>query len=126
MPSDFFNGKNSIVFLCRRFMIQKNSSIMSMQSSLVEYMMVDSLNSLVFIHSLRDVNQLLPKSILDLGRVEIRSYLIGNFAYESCPFLLKNFKPNAIDLAFFDKRKFDQSMNFERVVIEHAFGALKN
>jgi hypothetical protein len=63
---------------------------------------------------------------LDVGRVEVRPYLIGNLAYSSHLYLLKNFKPSVTNLAFSDKNRFYQSMNSGRVFIEQAFGALKN
>jgi hypothetical protein len=71
-------------------------------------------------------SDILPNPILDIGGVEVRPYLIGDSAYLSRPYLLKNFKPNVTDPAFSDKKRFDQSMNYGRVVIEQAFGALKN
>ena len=47
-------------------------------------------------------------------------------AYPSRPYLLKSFKPSVNYPRFQDKRRFDESLNFGRVVIEKAFGALKN
>ena len=63
-------------------------------------------------------SNILPKLVLDIGRMEVRSYLIGDSTYSSCPYLLKNFMPSVTDPPFFDKRRFDQSMNSDRVVIE--------
>ena len=54
----------------------------------------------------------------------MKPYLIGDSAYPSRPYLLKNYKPT--NPAFRDQKRFDASINTGRVVIEHAFGALKN
>ena len=49
-------------------------------------------------------------------------HLIGDAAYPICTYLIKNWKaPNDMD-----KRRFDNSMNSGRIVIEQAFGTLKN
>jgi hypothetical protein len=63
---------------------------------------------------------------LEIGRLEIRPYLLGDAAYPSRLYLLKNFKPSINDPRFKDKKKFDESLNSGRVVIEQDFGALKN
>ena len=63
---------------------------------------------------------------MKIGRIEVSSYLLGNYSYLSHPYLLKNFKPNIIDPNFSDERKFNESMNARRDVIEHAFEAFKN
>ena len=54
----------------------------------------------------------------------MKPYLIGNSAYPSCPYLLKNYKPT--NPVFRDQKRIDASINMGKVVIEHAFGALKN
>lgn len=64
--------------------------------------------------------------VLEIGGVEVRPYLLGDSAYPSRPYLLKNFKASVTDPRFTDKKMFDESVNSGRVVIEHAFGALKN
>jgi hypothetical protein len=61
---------------------------------------------------------ILPKPVLDIGGVEVKLYMIGDSAYPSRPYLLKNFKPSVTDPVFFDNRRFDQSMNSGRFVIE--------
>ena len=40
--------------------------------------------------------------------------------------MLKKFKINASNYKFSNKRRFDELINFKRVVIEHVFGAIKN
>ena len=52
--------------------------------------------------------------------------MLGDAAYPSRPNLLKSFKPNVNDPKFQDKRRFDESLNYGSVVIEKAFGTLKN
>jgi hypothetical protein len=63
---------------------------------------------------------------LDIGEVEVRPYLLEDSAYPSRPYLLKIFKASVTDPRCNDKKMFDESVNSGRVVIEHAFGALKN
>jgi hypothetical protein len=63
---------------------------------------------------------------MDIGGVEVRPYLLGDSAYPSRPYLLKIFKASTTDLRYNDKKRFDESVNSGRVIIEHAFGALKN
>ena len=70
--------------------------------------------------------KILPEPVMEIGGIEVRPYLLGDSAYPSHPYLLKNFKPSVTDPNFGDKRKFDEFVNIGRVVIEHAFGALKN
>ena len=70
--------------------------------------------------------EIIPKPILEIGGLEIQPYLLGDTAYLSRPYLLKSFKPNVNDPRFQNKRRFDESLNSGRVVIEKAFGALKN
>ena len=68
----------------------------------------------------------MSEPVLEIGGVEVRPYLLGDSAYPSRPYLLKIFKANVTDPRFNDKKRFDESVNSGRVVIEHAFGALKN
>ena len=63
---------------------------------------------------------------MEIGRIEVRLYLLGDSAYPSCPYMLKNFKSSITNPNFSDKRRFDECVNVERVVIENAFEALKN
>ena len=67
---------------------------------------------------------ILSDPIIVVRGVQVKPYLIGDSAYPSRPYLLKNFKPT--NHAFRDEKKFDASINMGRVVIEHAFSALKN
>jgi hypothetical protein len=57
--------------------------------------------------------------------VQIQPFLIGDSAYLSRPYLLKNFKPGN-DPVLHDQVRFDSAINSGKVVIENAFGALKN
>ena len=70
--------------------------------------------------------EILVDPVLEIGGVEVRPYLLGDSAYPSCPYLLKNFKASITDPMFIGKKRFDESVNSDRVIIEHAFGALKN
>jgi hypothetical protein len=51
-------------------------------------------------------------------------FVIGNAAYPICTYLEKNWKN--YNLAHVDKIKYDSNMNSGKVVIENAFGSLKN
>ena len=64
--------------------------------------------------------------VLEIGAVEVRPYLLGYSAYPSRSYLLKFFKASVTNPRFNDKKIFDESVNSGRVVIEHAFGALKS
>ena len=70
--------------------------------------------------------EILPELVLKIGGLEIRPYLLGDAAYPSRPYMLKSFEPSVNDPKFQYKRKFDESLNSGKVVIEQAFGALKN
>ena len=52
--------------------------------------------------------------------------MLGDSAYLSRPYLLKNFRANVTDPRFNDKKIFDESVNSGKVVIEHAFATLMN
>jgi hypothetical protein len=67
---------------------------------------------------------ILYKLILEIGDVEVRPYLLGDSAYPSRFYLLKNFKVSITDPRF--NEKIDESVNSGRIIIEYAFGALKN
>ncbi len=55
---------------------------------------------------------------------DIIPFLIGDVTYPNCNYLQKNWKPcNPTDV---DKIRYDFNMNLKRVVIENAFGFLKN
>ena len=69
--------------------------------------------------------EILRQVVLDIGGVEVMPYLIRNSAYPSRLYLLKNFKPSATNLVFSNKKRFNQTMNCDRIVTEDTFGALK-
>ena len=71
-------------------------------------------------------HEILPELVMEIGGIEVRPYLLGDSAYPSRPYLLKNFKLSITDPNFGDKRRVDECVNTERVVIENAFEALKN
>ena len=74
-------------------------------------------------HELHQMHILSNSTIVVRG-VQVKPYLIGDSAYLSQPYLLKNYKPR--NPAFRDQKRFDASINTGKVVIEHAFSALKN
>jgi hypothetical protein len=67
---------------------------------------------------------ILSEPSIEVKGVCVQPYLIGDTAYPSHPYLLKNFKPQ--NPALVDKKIFDSSVNSGRVVIEYAFRDLKN
>lgn len=67
---------------------------------------------------------ILSEPVIEVRGVHIQPYLIGDSAYPSQPYLLKNFKPQ--NPALVDQIRFDSSVNSGRVAIEQAFGDLKN
>ena len=70
--------------------------------------------------------EILSEPVMEIGGIEVRPYLLGDSTYPSRPYLLKNFKPSITDPNFGEKRRFDDCVNVGRVIIENAFGALKN
>ena len=70
--------------------------------------------------------EILREPVMEIGGIEVRPYLLGDSVYPSRLYLLKNFKPSITDLNFGEKRRFDECVNAGRIVIENAFGALKN
>jgi hypothetical protein len=52
------------------------------------------------------------------------SFLIGDVAYSICTYLQKNWK--TCNPANVDKIRYDSNLNSRKVVIENAFGSLKN
>jgi hypothetical protein len=62
--------------------------------------------------------EILPKPVLEIGGLEVRLYLFGDAAYSNRLYLLTSFKPSVNDLRFQDKRRFNESLNSGRVVIE--------
>ena len=67
--------------------------------------------------------EILPEPVMENEGIAVRPYLLGDSAYPSCLYLLKNFKPSITDPNFGEKRRFDECVNVGRVVIENAFGA---
>ena len=66
--------------------------------------------------------EILQDPVVSIGGVRCTPYLIGDAAYPIRTYLIKNWKaPNDLQ-----KKRFDHSMNSGRVVIEQAFGSLKN
>ena len=63
--------------------------------------------------------EILQEPVLEIGGLKIRPYLLGDAAYPSRPYLLKSFKPSVNDPRFQDKRRFDESLNSDRVVVRH-------
>jgi hypothetical protein len=56
--------------------------------------------------------------------LKITPYLIGDFAYPLHTYLQKNWKSqNSNDV---NKKRYDSTMNFAKVIIENAFGSLRN
>jgi hypothetical protein len=56
--------------------------------------------------------------------VQIQPYLLGDASYPIQPYLLEGYKLQNSDMV--DQIQFDQSMNKRHVLIENAFGTLKN
>ena len=77
------------------------------------------------LHAIEDTRDFTGANFRDWW-IENSTVLAWRAAYPSRPYLLKSFKPNVNDPRFQDKRRFDESLNSGRVVIEQAFGALKN
>ena len=55
--------------------------------------------------------EILLEPVIEIGGIEVRPYLLGDSAYRSRPYLLKNFKPSIIDPNFGEKRRFDECVN---------------
>ncbi|MCO5554366.1 hypothetical protein L7F22_007895 [Adiantum nelumboides] len=69
--------------------------------------------------------EILSEPLIELNRLFIRPYLVGDSAYKPTSFLLKAFKSKARqDLAL--KNAFDKQIAKGRVKVENAFGILKN
>lgn len=59
---------------------------------------------------------------MQVGGLQCTPYLIGDSAYAIMTYLQKNWR----SLQYIEKKRYDSAMNSERVVIEIAFGSLKN
>ena len=123
MPSDFFNRKkfHSIVLqgVCDADRIFWN--VCAGEPGGVHdagQIVVSSL------HAQLSTKRILAEPIIRLRDINIEPYLIGDTAYPSRPYMLKNYKP--ANPAMVDKMRFDSTVNGGRVVIEQAFGSLKN
>lgn len=62
--------------------------------------------------------------MIQFRSIEVRPYLLGDFALMSKPYLVKNFKTSNSKLQ--DEDQFDFAVNSRRLVIEQGYGALKN
>jgi len=68
--------------------------------------------------------EILLKPIIIIWCIKCIPFLIGDATYPICNYLQKNWKTcNLIDV---DKIKYDFNMNLKKVVMENAFGSLKN
>jgi hypothetical protein len=70
------------------------------------------------------LRQILQEPVVTIEGVHIQPYLLGNATYLIWPYLLKGYKPRNSDMV--DQIGFDQSMNKGHILIENAFGILKN
>jgi len=66
----------------------------------------------------------LQESVVTIEGVQIKPYLLKDATYPIWPYLLKGYNPQNSDMV--DQIRFGQSMNKGRVLIENAFGTLKN
>lgn len=76
------------------------------------------------LHTQLSTRRILTESIIRLQIINIQTYIIGDTTNPNIPYMLKNYKH--VNPAVVDKMRFDSAVNGGRVVIEQAFGSLKN
>ena len=155
MPQDFFNHKrfHSIIL---QGVCDTNRMLWNVCASQLGSVHDAGQFAVSSVATQLSTRQILPVPVIHLRGMDIRPYLIGDIAYPSRPYLLRNFKSGnaamvdhnrylVIPILFLihyvkkctrllcsflnlysDSRRFDSSVNSGRVVIEQAFGALKN
>ena len=126
MPCDFFLiGRNSIVYCYKLCAIRKGFFGMFVEDNMGEFMMLRNLHGLDFTRNCEDEtycrNRFWTSVELKFGRIclVIRPTLAFHMCWKFLGLMSRT-------LGSMTKKTFDDSVNLDRVVIEHAFGALKN
>ena len=123
MPSDFFNRKkfHSIILQGVYDADRIFWNVCAGQPGGVHDASQFDVSSL---HAQLSTTQILAQPIIRLRDINIQPYLIGDTAYPNRPYMLKNYKP--ANPAMVDNMRFDSIVNGGRMVINQAFGSLKN